>query len=201
MTNPNIINYVNRRSALSYACEFNPTLVSELMKKGADATQPDVKSNSPVHFAAKSGSGLALQVYMGLIFRLPKLVHNLVPSSKMNPKKVLSAYGVDFNTFNSDGQNPFHIASNADKAKIVKFLAQRGSNPKVKDKKGNFARSLCKKKTLKDVKKAERAYGKRPEPSQVVFKDWLHTFELDIETFVPDQVDCGKFCFCLKIYN
>ena len=66
MTNPNIINYVNRRSALSYACEFNPSLVSELMKKGADATQPDVKSNSPVHFAAKSGSGLALQVYSGL---------------------------------------------------------------------------------------------------------------------------------------
>ena len=68
MTNPNIINYVNRRSALSYACEFNPSLVSELMKKGADATQPDVKSNSPVHFAAKSGSGLALQVYTGLTF-------------------------------------------------------------------------------------------------------------------------------------
>ena len=110
--------------------------------------------------------------------------------------QVLSAYGVDFNTFNSDGQNPFHVASDNDKAKIVKFLAQRGSNPKVKDKKGNFARSLCKKKTLKDVKKAERAYTKRPEPSQVIFKDWLHTFELDIETFVPDQVDCGmSFCF------
>ena len=109
---------------------------------------------------------------------------------------MLSAYGVDFNTFNSDGQNPFHVASDNDKAKIVKFLAQRGSNPKVKDKKGNFARSLCKKKTLKDVKKAERAYTKRPEPSQVIFKDWLHTFELDIETFVPDQVDCGmSFCF------
>ena len=166
MTNPNIINYVNKRTALSYACEFNPTLVADLLKKGADASQADVKSNSPVHYAAKSGSGAALQA--------------------------LSAYAVDFNTFNSDGQNPFHTACDNDKTKVIKFLAQRGSNPKVKDKKGNFGRSLCKKKTLKDVKKAERAYGKRPEPSQVIFKDWLHAFELDIETFVPDQVDCGE---------
>ena len=31
------------------------------MKKNADATLKDVKGNTPVHFAAKSGAGEALQ--------------------------------------------------------------------------------------------------------------------------------------------
>lgn len=158
MSNPNIINYVNRRSALSYACEFNPSLVSDFMKKGADPNVKDVKGNTPVHFAAKVGAGEALQS--------------------------LSAFGVDFNTFNTDGQNAFHVACDNNKGKIVRFLVQRGSNPKVKDKKGNLARALCNKKTLKEVKKAERAWSKRPEGNKVVFKDWLHVFELEIQTFV-----------------
>lgn len=73
-------------------------------------------------------------------------------------------------------------------------MVQRGSNPKVKDKKGNLARSLCTKKTLKDVKKAERAWSKRPEGNKVVFKDWLHVFELEIQTFVNmNDIDKGRF--------
>ena len=73
-------------------------------------------------------------------------------------------------------------------------MVQRGSNPKVKDKKGNLARSLCTKKTLKDVKKAERAWSKRPEGNKVVFKDWLHVFELEIQTFVNmNDIDKGNF--------
>ena len=72
-------------------------------------------------------------------------------------------------------------------------MVQRGSNPKVKDKKGNLARSLCTKKTLKDVKKAERAWSKRPEGNKVVFKDWLHVFELEIQTFVNmNDIDKGN---------
>ena len=73
MSNPNIINYVNRRSALSYACQYNPSLVADLMKKGADATQYDVKSNSPVHFAAKSGSGN--ENYLHTIFESNSVIH------------------------------------------------------------------------------------------------------------------------------
>jgi len=40
---------------------FSPTLVSEFMKKGADASAKDCKGNYPVHYAAKSGAGQALQ--------------------------------------------------------------------------------------------------------------------------------------------
>ena len=75
-------------------------------------------------------------------------------------------------------------------------MVQRGSNPKVKDKKGNLARSLCTRKTLKDVKKAERAWSKRPEGNKVVFKDWLHVFELEIQTFVNmNDIDKGTVIF------
>ena len=75
-------------------------------------------------------------------------------------------------------------------------MVQRGSNPKVKDKKGNLARSLCTRKTLKDVKKAERAWSKRPEGNKVVFKDWLHVFELEIQTFVNmNDIDKGTVKF------
>ena len=59
-----------------------------------------------------------------------------------------------------------------------------------------MARSLCTKKTLKDVKKAERAWSKRPEGNKVVFKDWLHVFELEIQTFVNmNDIDKGKFFY------
>ena len=69
MSNPNQINYVNRRSALSYACEFNPSLVGDFMKKGADPTTKDVKGNTAVHFAAKVGAGEALQEMISRNYR------------------------------------------------------------------------------------------------------------------------------------
>ena len=47
------------------------------MKKGADATYKDVKSNTPVHFAAKSGAGEALQVSLFSINAQQKLKANL----------------------------------------------------------------------------------------------------------------------------
>ena len=63
----------------------------------------------------------------------------------------------------------------------------------MKDKKGNLGRALCTKKTLKDVKKAERAWTKRPENSKIIFKDWLHTFELEIQTFVNmNEIEKGE---------
>ena len=77
------------------------------------------------------------------------------------------------------------------KAKIVKYLVQRGANPKLKDKKGTTARAMCNKKTLKEVKKAERVVKKRPEPAKIIFRDWLHTFELEIQTFV-NMTECDR---------
>ena len=125
-------------------------------------TLKDVKGWNAVHFAAKVGSADALEA--------------------------LSAFKADFNGLNSDGQNPFHVACQNGKGKIVKYLVQRGANPKLKDKKGATARAMCSKKTLKDVKKAERVWSKRLDENRVVFRDWLHTFELEIQGW------SGKFC-------
>lgn len=139
-------------------------MVKDFLKKGANVALKDVRGNNAVHFAAKSGSAEALEA--------------------------LSAFKANFDGLNSDGQNPFHIACQAGKSKIVKYLVQRGSNPKIKDKKGSTARSLSNKKTLKEVKKAERVWSKRPESSKVIFRDWLHIHELEIETFVNmNEVD------------
>ena len=120
MSNPNQINYVNRRSALSYACEFNPSLVADFMKKGADPNTRDVKGNTAVHFAAKVGAGEALQEMISRNYRYlehPMFYYQVL---SRNSKKSLSAFGVDFNVFNSDGQNAFHIACDNNKAKIVR---------------------------------------------------------------------------------
>lgn len=133
-------------------------MVKDFLKKGANVELKDVKGNTAVHFAAISGSADALEA--------------------------LSAFRANFDQRNSDGQNPFHVAAHAGKSKIVKFLVQRGSNPKIKDKKGNTGRSLSNKKTLKEVRKAERVWSKRPEGNKVIFRDWLHVFELEIETYV-----------------
>ena len=70
-------------------------------------------------------------------------------------------------------------------------MVQRGANPKLKDKKGTTARAMCNKKTLKEVKKAERVVKKRPEPAKIIFRDWLHTFELEIQTFV-NMTECDR---------
>ena len=50
---------------------------------------------------------------------------------------------------------------------------------------------MCNKKTLKEVKKAERVVKKRPEPAKIIFRDWLHTFELEIQTFV-NMTECDR---------
>ena len=70
-------------------------------------------------------------------------------------------------------------------------MVQRGANPKLKDKKGTTARAMCNKKTLKEVKKAERVVKKRPEPAKIIFRDWLHTFELEIQTYV-NMTECDR---------
>ena len=38
----------------------------------------------------------------------------------------MSAFGVDFNVFNSDGQNAFHVACDNNKAKIVRVSSFAG---------------------------------------------------------------------------
>ena len=45
-------------------------------------------------------------------------------------------------------------------------------------------RALSNKKTLKEVKKAERVWSKRQNVNKVAFRDWLHTMELEVNTFV-----------------
>jgi len=141
--NPNVIHHINKRSALSYAAEFNPNLVRDILKKGGDVTSKDVKGWNAVHFAAKSGSADALEA--------------------------LSAFKANFDQLNSDGQNPFHIACQSGKAKIVKYLVQRGANPKLKDKKGTTARAMCNKKTLKEVKKSRKSCEKATRASKNYF--------------------------------
>ena len=128
------------------------------MKKGADPHSKDAKSWTAVHFAAKSGAPAALEA--------------------------LSAFKADFNSLNSDGQTAFHVACANGKSKVVKFIVQRGANPKIKDKKSCTGKQLASKKSMKEVRKAEKAWSKRPEDNRVIFKDWLHAFELEIETYV-----------------
>lgn len=158
LKNPNIIHRINKKSALSYAAEFNPMLVKDFLTSGADVTSKDIKGNTAVHYAAKSGSADALES--------------------------LSGFKADFNALNADGQNCFHIACNEGKSKIVKYLVQRGAHPKIKDKKQMTGRALSNKKTLKEVKKAERVWSKRQNVNKVAFRDWLHTMELEVNTFV-----------------
>ncbi|TTO79335.1 Ankyrin repeat and EF-hand domain-containing protein 1 [Bagarius yarrelli] len=84
---------------------------------------------------------------------------------------VLSAYRADWSLVCVEGNSPLHMSAAGGHAECCRFLAQRGCNPKLKNRVGLVPRLLAKahghKTALKELQKAERAFAKFSKPGMV----------------------------------
>ncbi|CAG5126592.1 unnamed protein product, partial [Candidula unifasciata] len=152
---PNCIQQKSGRTPLmAAAASGGIKVVSALLEAGALVNTVDVKKCTASHLAALNGHLQALMLMAG--------------------------YGADFNVLASDGGNPIHHAAAKGHAMCIKFLSQRGCNPKIKNNLGFLPKLLAKeaghKEAGKEIRKAERAFGKvgkNNDPWILQLYDWL----------------------------
>ncbi|XP_048063114.1 ankyrin repeat and EF-hand domain-containing protein 1a [Megalobrama amblycephala] len=160
---PNATNQETGRTALMEATRAGAIdLVRAILRKGGNVNALDKKRFHSAHFAAERG-------FFEII-------------------KVLSAYAADFGVVTTEGDTPLHFAASGGYTDCCRFLAQRGCNPKLKNQEGLLPRQIAKdcghKATVKELKKAERLYGKfskgmggTNEPWALTLHDWSHENE------------------------
>lgn len=139
---PNKEDERSKRTALmSAAAVGNKTIVKALLEKGANVNDMTHTRLEAVHEAAKGGH--------------------------VNILQMLSGAGAQFDIFDDQNNTPMHLAARGRHAMCCKFLAQRGCNPKLKNREGHTARLLGteegSKSTVKECRRAERLFGKPPK--------------------------------------
>ena len=139
-SNVNLIDNRTGKSVLMYACEnMDERVTRALLNYGAhpDYIEPQYKQTAG-HFAASLGALECVQA--------------------------LSAYSADFSILNKKFDSMLHSAAKNGAAKVCKFLAQRGSDPTIKnsDKKTAkmAAKDAGKKPCMKELRKAEKLWAK-----------------------------------------
>uniref|UniRef100_F6ZTU7 Uncharacterized protein n=1 Tax=Ciona intestinalis TaxID=7719 RepID=F6ZTU7_CIOIN len=175
---PNAVNKLNGRSALSEACSSGSiATVRTLLQKGANPNIHDKKLHVPLHFASQMGA--------------------------LEAVKALAAYGANCDSTDTDGYNALHYAAEGGFAMICKYLGQRGCNPKAKNTDGFTPRLLAKEKSHKDagkeLRKAERVFTKysKPgmknpnDPAAVALYDWSQE-RVDVIREVLMNQDVGE---------
>nr|XP_009858292.1 ankyrin repeat and EF-hand domain-containing protein 1 [Ciona intestinalis] len=176
---PNAVNKLNGRSALSEACSSGSiATVRTLLQKGANPNIHDKKLHVPLHFASQMGA--------------------------LEAVKALAAYGANCDSTDTDGYNALHYAAEGGFAMICKYLGQRGCNPKAKNTDGFTPRLLAKEKSHKDagkeLRKAERVFTKysKPgmknpnDPAAVALYDWSQERVDVIREVLMNQVKSGE---------
>uniref|UniRef100_A0A3B3TR91 Ankyrin repeat and EF-hand domain containing 1a n=1 Tax=Poecilia latipinna TaxID=48699 RepID=A0A3B3TR91_9TELE len=148
-------------------------VVRQILRRGGNPNTLDQNGYNAVHYAALSG---CFEVIM-----------------------VLSGFAADMSVINMDNCTPLHYAAAAGNALSCKFLAQR-CNPKVKNKEGLLARQIAKdfglKAAIKELKKAERAFGKSKKSTgggmmsdlwALTLHDWSNEYQAELVEAFRDQ--------------
>jgi len=155
----NAVEKTSGETPLLAACaSASSRVVEALLRRGADPDQADRRGSRPAHRAAKVGS-----------FEI--LMH-------------LSAFGAKFDKCDIEMKSPIHWATELNFPLCVRFLGQRGCDPRTKDRRGNIPKVVAKdngfKEVLKELKKLERIFNRiskgLPPPSDprlVRIYDWL----------------------------
>lgn len=77
---------------------------------------------------------------------------------------LLSSYGAHFDVYDTKGNNPIHLAAEANAGSCCRFLATRGCNPKAKNVEGDTPKAIAKEKKAKDasknIRKGEKQFSK-----------------------------------------
>ncbi|CAF1023931.1 unnamed protein product [Didymodactylos carnosus] len=149
-----LVDEKTKRTALHNAClSGNANVVRALLRNKADVNALDNKLSSPAHEAAKGGHLEVIQV--------------------------LSGFGAKFDVYDTLGNNPIHYAAGSNAGNAVRFLGQRGCNPKAKNLEGLIPKKIADQNKAKDAKKnmrkAEKFYNDtnanlRPEMNE--YRDW-----------------------------
>ncbi|KAK0047251.1 ankyrin repeat and EF-hand domain-containing protein 1 [Biomphalaria pfeifferi] len=173
---PNAAAMKSGRTPLMAACSSGGIkVVGALLAAGANPNAIDSKKNCAGHFAAMNGHIKALQLMAG--------------------------YVVDFNKVANDGGNPIHYAAKTGEAMCIKFLSQRGCNPKIKNNHGHLPKVIAKEAGNKaagtEIRKAEKSFGKggkNNDPWVLQLYDWAQARKsMLISAFQSiDVEDVGK---------
>ncbi|KAI3385789.1 hypothetical protein SNEBB_004155 [Seison nebaliae] len=180
------INPKTKKTSLHLACVNGPAdVVNGILLKGGDKEAKDVRNYRPLHDAVKNGNFEAV--------------------------KVLASHRVEFDIYDKKGNTPLHLActiltqKETEKNKVlghlIRFVAQRGCNPKRKNYVGDVAKILAKetgnKEVSKNIKKADGMYNKMHNSNQE-WKIELYDYTFShhdrlIEQFEKfDDEKCGK---------
>ncbi|XP_051868057.1 ankyrin repeat and EF-hand domain-containing protein 1a [Pristis pectinata] len=141
--NPNSKFEVTGHTALMEASrEGAVDVVRAILEKGCEVNLMQVDRYNAAHFAAQGGFFEVL--------------------------RALVAYDCDIDVINMDGNTALHLAAMGGFADCAKFLAHRGSNPKLKNLQLKTPRAAAKalgfKPVSKELRKAERLYNKYSKP-------------------------------------
>ncbi|XP_039454486.1 ankyrin repeat and EF-hand domain-containing protein 1a isoform X2 [Oreochromis aureus] len=142
-------------------------LVRAIIRMGGDPNASDRKRLTAVHYAAMGGFFEVLQV--------------------------LSAYSADMSAMSLKDCTALHYAAASGNANCCKFLAQRGCNPKLKNREGLLPHQIAKDSghnaVAKELRKAERKQGKGSDPSgagqmsdlwALTLHDWSQEYEAEL---------------------
>ncbi|CAF2773868.1 unnamed protein product [Rotaria sp. Silwood2] len=132
-----LIDEKTQRTALHNACLSGSTkIVRELLHSQADPNALDDKRSTPAHEAAKGGH---FQVI-----------------------RILSGFGAKFDVYDTLGNNPIHYAVMSNAGTAIRFLGQRGCNPKKSNREGLIPKQIAHEYRNRDVhrnlRKAEQGY-------------------------------------------
>ncbi|XP_060736585.1 ankyrin repeat and EF-hand domain-containing protein 1 isoform X2 [Tachysurus vachellii] len=135
---------------------------------------------------------------------------------------VLSAYQADWSLVCVEGNSALHMSAAGGHTDCCRFLAQRGCNPKLKNRVGLVPRQLAKahghKAAMKELQKAERMFTKFTKPGVVnpnhlwalTLHDWSSeheevlrkAFQLSEESDTPvEKVSTEKFAYVLQEHH
>ncbi|XP_070705878.1 ankyrin repeat and EF-hand domain containing 1a [Pempheris klunzingeri] len=174
---PNATNQKTSVTALMEAAKAGSLqLVRNILKEGGNPNALDRKRLTAVHYATMGGFFEVIQV--------------------------LSAYSADMCVINLEDCTPLHYAAATGNANCCKFLAQRGCNPKLKNREGLLPRQIAKdaghKAAAKELKKAERQQGKGSKSSSVTLMsdlwaltlhDWSYEYETELRQAFGNESD------------
>ncbi|XP_033846530.2 ankyrin repeat and EF-hand domain-containing protein 1a [Periophthalmus magnuspinnatus] len=172
---PNAANEKTGATALMEAAKVGSLqLVRSILRRGGNPNAIDKKRHTAVHYAA-----------MGGFFEVIK---------------VLSAYKADMGVVSLEDCTALHFAAATGDANCCKFLAQRGCNPKLKNLEGLLPRQIAKdlgaKAAAKELRKAEKLFGKGNKASAVgllsdpwalSLHDWSNIYETELRQAFGSQ--------------
>lgn len=168
----------NKGSVFVEACEKNlKSAAFSLIRYNIKInTVNPVNGNHALHYTSANGSFnlsyslLTNQVDPNIInskLQTPSIL--AAQNSHINILKLLFSFGANFELFDSNGNNVIHYAVYTKKPSLIKYLASRGANPKIKNSEGFTPRKLARFWKFKGFKKTFKA-------AELYYEQWKSKF-------------------------